>query len=409
MQHKLTSLGRKGHKTVLFVGQGPVKSELKQRCICLRKLSLIVTALAALMAGAALFAIAARGIWASVSHALTGNAGNALLVGLIAVACFLAALAFLVPGWFRRIIRTGEQRRYRMPVTFGASVVLLVIAFGAAVTDRASGDQISGLVPHKALLPATLAFAALFCLAFIVPGLAYRMNPDGKASLPDASRAPRPAPKLAWSVDNLGSPGLRRAVQASGLVYVALAGLAFYAWAFASVLPDPAIVEANRRFISLSILLPTLVIGLPLWRAPITGGAGGRLDHFKAKGPALLGLLMFNGLMAVNLPERALPILASWVMPGHVDSRAVTVVAAKPRSGQRGCGAKIVILLNPATGRQYDLCHMPHDVARKARPGDGLILHGTSAGFGLVLERATLIPQPDDSAQLPSRQRLTIG
>ena len=193
MQHKLTSLGRKGHKTVLFVGQGPVKSELKQRCICLRKLSLIVTALAALMAGAALFAIAARGIWASVSHALTGNAGNALLVGLIAVACFLAALAFLVPGWFRRIIRTGEQRRYRMPVTFGASVVLLVIAFGAAVTDRASGDQISGLVPHKALLPATLAFAALFCLAFIVPGLAYRMNPDGKASLPDASRAPRPA------------------------------------------------------------------------------------------------------------------------------------------------------------------------------------------------------------------------
>lgn len=175
------------------------------------------------------------------------------------------------------------------------------------------------------------------------------------------------------------------------------------------MLPDPAIIATNRRYLALSIALPTLAIAIPLWRIPITGTAQGREAHFRAKAPVILGLLLFNGLMAIGLRERALPIVANAVLGAREESRAVTVVEARPRSGLRGCGAKIVVLLDPGTGRHYDLCRMPKELAEKARPGDRLILHGRTAGYGLVLKAAALILRPRETAQLPSRQRLTIG
>ena len=315
---------------------------------------------------------------------------SALIVGSLAFACFVAALTFLMPGRLRRVVRAGEQPRLRPLVRLGAICVLFVLLIGAAVTDRAAGERILGLVPHAALWPVALAFALLFTLAFILPGLAYRTDPAVTSPVPSVPRAPRPLPKLAWSVKDLRSPALRRVLQAAFWAYIALVGFAFYAWAFTSVLPDPSIIEANRKYIIVTILLSTLVMGLPIVRARLSDGARDRLTHFRVKVPIFLGLLMFNGLAAVNLPERALPIAANWVLGDREESREVLVVEAKPRSGQRGCGAKIVVLLTPETGRRYDLCHMPKPIAEAARPGDKLLLHGQSSGYGLVLERATL-------------------
>lgn len=176
-----------------------------------RSFALTVTAVAAVLAGAALFAIAARGVGAGAIHLLRGHAGQAVIVGVLSAGCFLGALAFLLPGRLRRIIRAGEERRYRVPVTFAATVVLFTILIAAAVTDRASGERILGLVPPAALWPATLAFAALFTLAFILPGLAYRTGPNLPANTPEV---PQPAPELAWSAKNFRSPLLRRTVLA---------------------------------------------------------------------------------------------------------------------------------------------------------------------------------------------------
>ncbi len=315
---------------------------------------------------------------------------SALIAGSLAFACFVAALTFLMPGRLRRVVRAGEQPRLRPLVRLGAICVLFVLLIGAAVTDRAAGERILGLVPHAALWPVALAFALLFTLAFILPGLAYRTDPAVTSPVPSVPKAPRPLPKLAWSVNDIRSPALRRVLQTAIWAYIALVGFAFYAWAFASVLPDPSILEANRKYLTGTILLSTLVMSLPLLRARLSDDTRDRLTHFRVKAPILLGLLMFNGLMAMSLPERALPIAANWVLGDREESREVLVVESKPRSGQRGCGTKIVVVLNPETGRRYDLCHMPKTIAEAARPGDKLLLHGQSSGYGLVLERATL-------------------
>ena len=274
----------------------------------------MVTAVAAFLAGAGLFAIAARGIRAGTIHFLTGNMASALIVGSLAFACFVAALTFLMPGRLRRVVRAGEQPRLRTLVRLGAICVLFVLLIGAAVTDRAAGERILGLVPHAALWPVALAFALLFTLAFILPGLAYRTDPAVTSPVPSVPKAPRPLPKLAWSVNDIRSPALRRVLQTAIWAYIALVGFAFYAWAFASVLPDPSILEANRKYLTGTILLSTLVMSLPLLRARLSDDTRDRLTHFRVKAPILLGLLMFNGLMAMSLPERALPIAANWVL-----------------------------------------------------------------------------------------------
>ena len=173
----------------------------------------MVTAVAAFLAGAGLFAIAARGIRAGTIHFLTGNMASALIVGSLAFACFVAALTFLMPGRLRRVVRAGEQPRLRTLVRLGAICVLFVLLIGAAVTDRAAGERILGLVPHAALWPVALAFALLFTLAFILPGLAYRTDPAVTSPVPSVPKAPRPLPKLAWSVNDIRSPALRRVLQ----------------------------------------------------------------------------------------------------------------------------------------------------------------------------------------------------
>lgn len=358
-----------------------------------RSISQTVTVMAALLAGAGLFAIAARGMHAAAIHVATGNTGSAMSVGIIASGSFLAALAFLMPSLRRRVIQAGGESGNRPAIRLGAIVVLFTLLIAAMVTDRAAGDRILGLVPHAALWPVTLGVALLFTLAFIFPGFAFRNGAAPASGRSRASETPRPSPKLVWTVHQLRSPVVRRAVQALAIAYFGLIGLAFYAWAIASVLPDPAILEANRKYLWMTILVPTLAMAIPIWRAAITGDMQDRATHLKLKAPIILGALLFNVLMAISLPERALPIVANIALGAQEESREVIVLEAKPRSGQRGCGAKIVVLLDRETKRDYDLCHMPRHLAEMAVPGDRLVLHGLSAGYGLVLKRATIFPQ----------------
>lgn len=177
--------------------------------------------------------------------------------------------------------------------------------------------------------------------------------------------------------------------------------LAFCFWQFAQVIPDPAILDANRSWFALSLLLVSLPITIPILRAPITGDATTWTDHLRAKWAHVLGVVMFNGLIVLALPERGLPILANAALGASWETRPYMVISATAKSGLRGCGARIEILLNPATGRTYGLCGMPKIIAERARPGDTLNVLGKTSGYGLVIERVMPMQLRDAPAPQP--------
>ena len=372
-----------------------------------RPFARFITTATALMAGLALFAIAASGVRAVTSHLWYGNFRSALIVGTIAALCFAASLMFLMPGQRRRIIAAGEAPNYRPVVRLAASLVMFAVLIAAAVLERGAGDKTFGLVPRGLIFPASLAFAMLLLVTFIYPGLAYRLSDRPRT---EPRPEPRPAPEMALQAINLRSPVLRLGLRLLGIGYLVLVALAFYFWLFAKVIPHPAIIEANRSYFALSLLLLSLPIAIPVLRTPITGDGTAWTDHLRAKWAAMLGLVMFNSLIVLVLPERGLPILANAALGASLETRPYTVVSSKPKSGLKGCGAKMVILLNPETGRTYGLCGMSKAIAERAAPGDTLHVLGKTSGYGLVIQRVMVTKVPDAPAPQPwSRQRLTIG
>lgn len=363
-----------------------------------RTFTSVITTATAIMAGLSLFWIATTGARAAAVHLWHGDIRPALLVGAIAALCLGASLIFLMPAQRRRIIAAGETPQYRQIVGFWASLILLAVLIGAAVLSKGTGDTVLGFVPRSVIFPASVGFALLFLVTFIFPGLAYRLSALPRTK-PRAN--PRPAPELSWSVTNVRSPALRIGLRVLASGYAVLLLLAFCFWQFAQVIPDPAILDANRSWFALSLLLVSLPLAIPILRAPITGDATTWTDHLRAKWAHVLGVVMFNGLIVLVLPERGLPILANAALGAGWETRPYTVVSAAAKSGLRGCGARIEILLNPATGRTYGLCGIPKGVAGQARPGDTLLVLGRSAGYGLVIKRVMLMqgsgapaPQP---------------
>lgn len=324
------------------------------------------------MAGLSLFGIAATGARAVTSHLWYGDLRSALIVGTLAALCFAASLIFLMPGRLRRLIalRAGSFAQ-----VFFAIVVLFVVLVATAVVERGAGEKVLGLVPRGFIVPISATLSILFFVAFVFPGIAYPASIKNKAPRPAG-----PAPKLVPVDNTLLSPWLRFALRALAIAHVALWGLAFWAWAFATVIPEPAIIEANRKYIVLTLLLSILPLGTFLALAPITNGST-RQDHLRVKLPVLLGLLLGNGLAAVVLPERVLPKVANAVLGASWETRPYAVVSSTAKSGLKGCRVKVVILLNPATGRKYDLCGVSKTIAERARPGATLNVLGKTSGY----------------------------
>lgn len=347
----------------------------------------VLTTLTAIMAGAALMAIAANGLSAAPLHAMHGNASSAALTFLIATVCALTALLFWLPSARRRILAATASRDGRGLVTLCCAVALTAILIAAAVATRVPASVIYGVIPKGLILPAAASFAVLFTVVFILPGLAYRPY---HPRLPAAPAVAGPPSKIDWDVRRLRSPALRLAVRALVLGYLALLALAFYAWQFAAVIPDADILGWNRRWVSVTIAVATLPFAMLVAKARLSGGAVDRASHLRAKVPVILGLLLFNGLLAVMLPERVLPLVTNALSNRPESARSYLITEAKARSGLRGCGARIVVHVAGPDSRTYGLCRMPADLSSRAEPGDTLLLFGRDGRFGMTYSRVAL-------------------
>lgn len=344
----------------------------------------LITKAVALITGLVLFGIACRGIWALSVHIQRGDASSALSVGVLSLAAFLVSLLFLMPSTLRHIIELDGKPGYRGPISFGASLVLFAVLLASAGVERQSGNLVLGLLPRSSFYAIVLTYCSLFLIVFIYPGFAYPARRQrGAPPVPD------PKPRIVQGLDHIKSPWLRGVIRVAALGYLALWGFAFYVFLSANVIPEPAIVEANRRYLVLTTLLSLLPVGAFLAAAPISDGKT-LPDHVRAKWFLFLGFGLITGFAVMDVTERGLPIVANAVLESKLEIRSYKVISAKPKSGLRGCGAKIVILLNPETGRSYDLCRVPIKIAERAKGGDMLDILGRSAGFGMTIERFQL-------------------
>ena len=341
----------------------------------------LLTASVSVITGLALFGIAWAGVRVAIIHVLHGDPSRALIVGTMALVAFLTCLLFLMPSMLRQFVERGARPDLLGPIRFGASLVLLTLLLGYAVLLMRPEALLFGVLPRGGLFSMTLIFAMLFCLVFIYPGLAY---PKGIQAPP-----PRPKPQIVHAPPQL-PPVLRGAFRTLIIANVLLGLFSAYAFLFGRVIPDPTIVEANREYLLLSAFLASLPLGLHIATRPITQGRT-LIDHLRAKGPLLLSVIAVNGLVCLALPERGLPILANALGDAKPEARSYRVISARPMSGLKFCGAKVVIELDPETGRRFDLCHMPVNIAERAKPGDTLYFSGKSAGFGLTPERVMLL------------------
>jgi hypothetical protein len=296
----------------------------------------------------------------------------------------LVSLAFLMPGVLRRMIELGGKPGYRGPISFGASLVLFAVLLASAGAERQPGNLVFGILARGSFAALVLAFSALFLVLFIYPGFAYPARRKG-----DAPPVQAPSLQVVKGLDHIKTPWMRGVIRVAAFGYLALWGFAFYVFQFANVIPEPAIVEANRRYLVLTTLLSLLPMGAFLAAAPISNGKT-FMDHVRAKWFLFLGFGLINGFAVMDVMERGLPIVANAVLGAKLEIRSYKVISAKPKSGLRGCGAKVVILLNPETDRSYDLCRMPQEIAERARSGDMLDVLGKSAGFGMTIERLQL-------------------
>lgn len=343
-----------------------------------RFLSFITTAVASI-AGIALFGIACRGVWALSVHIQRGDTPSTLLVGLLSLAAFLVSLVFLMPSAVRHMIELGGKPGYHGPVSFGASLVLFAVLLACAEAGRQPGNLVFGILSRASFAALVAVFSVLFLVLFIYPGFAY------PARKRDEPTVPAPKARLVEGLDHIKSPWLRGAIRITGTGYLVLLGFAFYAHQFAQVIPEPAIVEANRRYLVLTCFLTLLPWGALLAAHPISYGST-LTDHVRAKWFLLLSIGLVHGLACIALPERGLPIVANALLEAKLEIQSYQVISSKPKSGLRGCGAKVVILLNPEPGRNYDLCRVPVTIAERTKSGDMLDVIGKSAGFGMTIE-----------------------
>lgn len=340
----------------------------------------IITTVVATITGLALIATAGTGLLALIVHSQRGDTSSALAVGLFSIAAFLVSLVFLLPSALRRMIELSGKPGYRGPITFATSLVLLAVLLASAVSVRASGNLVFGTIPRGTFYGIMLMYFALFLLLFVYPGFGFPARRQREAP-PVHDHKPR----VVQGFDHIKSPWLRRAITVTIVGHLVIWVFAFYALLFANVVPKPVIVETNRSYLVWTIILSIVPLSVLIAAQPIIGGQT-LMDHVRVKRLMLLGLGAANGAACIALPERGLPIIANAVLEAKLETQSYQVISAKAKSGLRGCGAKVVVLLNPETGRSYDLCRVPVNIAERAKSGDMLDVIGTSAGFGMTIE-----------------------
>lgn len=334
-----------------------------------------LTRLVIILSALVLAAIAGHLGWTSwlflSSGAKDGNVARiAITLGYVALLA-----AFVLPGLRRRILAATARPGARGPVIVLATIVLFFPILIPLVAVAPNGWPLAG----------TIGFAVAYAAVFIFPGYAYRPwhAPRSKGGVPVKGPS--------WVIR---SPVLRRLGILWVVVFLGGLGLTIAGMLFIRAAPSPGWL----RTVWLTLPLTTLVLAAPLlaiirsmtW----TGGTGG-LDSPTGQRVMLIASgLLVCGLIAWQVQTKAFVWGWNRLTEAPIRAQAFTVLEAKPRSGLKGCGARIIARAQDRPEEKIDLCNYSRDFVASLKPGDTIATLARESRFGMSEIRLGRWPGP---------------
>lgn len=394
------------------------------------RISDLITVLASVMTGLALFAIAAGGVTAALIHGYSGDMRSTVIVLAIAVAAILLSLMFLLPSWARRVRQSGRDRVTRVKMQAGAGLLLCVMTLAFLMAMVPQEDFVLGIFPRTWLPMSFVVFVPLFWVALIFPGLAYRARdlpqPRDDASIERATTDGPPSKRLALrkvAMTAVAASMVRswRSLKAWRLagkvtaapsertwphlkpgpllhVFIWLTLLpalgALFAKSAANVIPSPAGLDtvslpARLAFLAIALPLTVLIVRSPMSHAAMLA------KRFVVKALAIIILIGMNGFWAAFLPQRLAPYLAQALHGSEQVTRRYTVESVRFDENRRAnCRGAVKVMLEPGDDRSFEVCRIPRALIDNVKPGQTIEFIGRHTEYGLIWTQVRL-PETD--------------
>ena len=326
-------------------------------------MSSTITRLATILSALSLALLGLRFAFKAVAG-LSDPTGFTTFAAIAAPVYLVCASVFAVPTLRRAILRQTSRSGTRGLIAFLATLVLFLILFPAVM-----------LIGSRTGLALCLGFALLYTLAFILPGLAYRPYRQ-TAAPPDQPLVEHPVrPKDIARYRPLALIALP--LFFLGMIQ-AIAGMLFIA-----ATPSPEWRAAGWFWLPLTTALLFLPILPAILIRRYSGGSGGIDSPLGQRIVLLLGGLGVSILFAWQFQTKTLVWGWNKITGAAVGMQTFVVAKAEPRSGLRGCHARIIAFAKDRPEATFDLCNYPRTFVETLSPGDVLSATARTSYFGL--------------------------
>ncbi|PPB81546.1 hypothetical protein LV82_00755 [Albidovulum inexpectatum] len=293
------------------------------------------------------------------------------------ILAFGAALLFLLPALFDRLLYLCRGGRLRLLIAIGFVLLLPFLAEFALWLGMGPESPIGGQMRPETLLWAFAAYAPAYVYAFVVPGRAFdRVRPI--------------VPEHVFIVP--GKPArLRRDYGAMDLARAGMLGLIILFWAvgiaglyFLNWLPEPELVSTTERywFVSASV---ALLASLFAFSGPLAGSDESTFRTIARRGLLVLTAAIMTYSLAAPTLTRGLPWLHSQLPAAGAEASRieVTVMGRKGTGRGRACDRAAIVTVAGAGERPVVLCSLPGNIWQGLQPGDKLLLSGVRTPWGM--------------------------
>lgn len=294
--------------------------------------------------------------------------------GLLA---FVAALPFLLPAAFDRLLFVCRAGRLRLLLATGFVLLLPFLAEFALWLGLGRGSPLAGHVTSGTVFLTLAIFALAYLYALVVPGRAFDrvrpIIPEHVFIVPGKPVRLRP---------DYGALDLARAAMFGGLVLfwtAGIAGMYFLDW-----LPDPKLIsrmESNWFLLAgMALIASLLAFSGPLW-----GSDESTLRTLVRRGLLVLTSAILTYSLAMPALTRGLPWLHAQITATGAESSnlEVTVLGRKGSGRGQACDRGALVSVPDGGERPVILCSIPAETWKDLQPGDKLVVHGQRTPWGM--------------------------